>query len=126
MTNQLTTRIDLDDGIAPGSRPTAARSRILAFAAAVGSQSLAFAAVAQPNKPTKTPILDPAKECPACPEAVPCPDVNPILDPAEECPACPEAVPCPDVNPILDPAVWIGVLVGAVVGYGAMRLFGKK
>lgn len=118
MTNQLTTRIDLDDGLAPGSRPTAARSRILVFAAAVGGQSLAFAAIAQPNettpRPDPQPILDPAE------------DVNPILDPAEECPACPEAVPCPEVNPILDPAVWIGVLVGAVVGFGATRLLGRK
>jgi hypothetical protein len=51
---------------------------------------------------------------------------NPILDPAKECPACPEAVPCEEVNPILDPAVWIGVLVGAVVGFGATRLLGRK
>lgn len=51
---------------------------------------------------------------------------NPILDPAKECPACPEVAPCPEVNPILDPAFWIGVLVGGVVAFGAMRLFRRK
>jgi hypothetical protein len=51
---------------------------------------------------------------------------NPILDPAKDCPVCPEAVQCPEVNPILDPALWIGVLVGVVVTFGATRLFRRK
>lgn len=59
MTNQLTIRVD--DSAAVVSRLAAARSRILAMAAAVGSQFLAFVAVAQPViDPEKTPILDPA------------------------------------------------------------------
>jgi hypothetical protein len=61
MTRQLTTHIDVDQVAAPGSRPAATPSRILALAAAAGCQFLAFAAVAQPiTEPDKTPILDPA------------------------------------------------------------------
>jgi hypothetical protein len=51
---------------------------------------------------------------------------EPILDPAEECPTCPDTAPCPEVNPILDPAFWIGVLVGGIVAFGAIRLFRRK
>lgn len=57
MSNQLTNCIDVEVGAAPGSRPATGHRRILAIAAAVGSQFLAFVAVAQD---TINPILDPA------------------------------------------------------------------
>lgn len=47
MANQLTIRIDADDGIAVVSRSAVARSRALAVAAAAGSQVLAVTAAAQ-------------------------------------------------------------------------------
>jgi len=59
MVNQ--SKIRADDSAAAVSRPAAACSRILALAAAAGSQFLALAVVAQPVvAPEKTPILDPA------------------------------------------------------------------
>lgn len=61
MCSQLTTCIDVEVSAVPGSRPTAVHRRILAIAAALGSQFLAFLAVAQPvTDPERTPILDPA------------------------------------------------------------------
>lgn len=60
MSNQLTTRINVEDGTALDSRLKAAGSRILAFAAVFGSQFLAFVAVAQPVEVEKNPIFDPA------------------------------------------------------------------
>lgn len=47
MANQLTIRIDVEDGIAVVSRSTVARSRALAVATAAGSQVLAITAAAQ-------------------------------------------------------------------------------
>jgi hypothetical protein len=51
---------------------------------------------------------------------------NPIVYPEGE--QCPEQDPCPkdEINPIVYPEFWIGVIAGAVVTFGAMRLFGGK
>ncbi|MGE0031764.1 MAG: hypothetical protein AB7T20_11645 [Steroidobacteraceae bacterium] len=62
MTNQLTVRIDVENGIAVMSRSASARN--LAVAAAAGSQAFAFTAAAQPLKPCdaeddKNPIVYP-------------------------------------------------------------------
>lgn len=59
MSGQLTTCIDVEVSTVPGSRPTAVHRRILATAAALGSQFLAFVAAAG-NGETTNPILDPA------------------------------------------------------------------
>lgn len=65
MTNQLTVRIDVENGIAVVSRYAAVRGRTLAVAAVAGSQVLAFTAAAthvpghEVNENIATPIVYP-------------------------------------------------------------------
>ncbi|HXV40955.1 MAG TPA: hypothetical protein VD701_08340 [Steroidobacteraceae bacterium] len=96
MANQLTIRIDVEDGIAVVSRTTGARSRALAVAAAAGTQVLAFTATAQ-NEPVNgadtTPIL--------------VPETTPIL--------------VPEQVAIIALAAAVGGFIGAVVGVRTAR-----